>query len=94
MVYGLLQSGNMNEVHVSGLLNNLKEGTSEIYFHPDSLPSENWDGKAANYKYTEEFNTLLSQKIKRTIRDNSIRLVDYSFIKTNKAPLLCPTAMN
>jgi hopanoid biosynthesis associated protein HpnK len=94
VVYGLLQSGSMNETHVSGLLNNLKEGTCEMYFHPDSLPSEDWDGKAANYKYTEEFNALLSQKIKRTIRDNSIQLVDYSFIKTDKAPLLCPTAMN
>ncbi|MFQ5714362.1 MAG: hopanoid biosynthesis-associated protein HpnK [Candidatus Scalinduaceae bacterium] len=79
VVYGLLQSGNMNERYVYGILNNLNEGISEIYFHPDSLPSENWYGKAANYKYLEEFHTLLSQRIKRMIKDNSIRLIDYSY---------------
>ena len=83
VVYGLLQSGNMYEMHVDGLLNNLKDGTSEMYFHPDSLPSENWHGKPVNYKCREEFHTLLSQRIKRIIRENSIRLVDYSFINYN-----------
>lgn len=80
VVYGLLQSGNMNETYVSGLLNNLKDGTGEIYFHPDSLPSDNWLGKDAKYKYIEEFNTLLSERIKRIVRNNSIRLVDYSSV--------------
>jgi hopanoid biosynthesis associated protein HpnK len=89
VVYGLLQSGNMNETYVSGLLNNLSEGISEIYFHPDSLPREDWHGKPANYKFLEEFHTLLSQKIKRIIKENSIRLVDYTFLKPNKSQLLC-----
>ncbi|MFQ5965312.1 MAG: hopanoid biosynthesis-associated protein HpnK [Candidatus Scalinduaceae bacterium] len=80
VVYGLLQSGNMCEMYVSGLLNNLKDGTSEMYFHPDSFPSENWYGKSGNYRYTEEFHVLLSQRIKSIISKNSIRLVDYSFI--------------
>jgi chitin disaccharide deacetylase len=88
-VYGLLQSGNMNETYVSDLLNNLKEGISEIYFHPDSLPSENWYGKPVNYKYLEEFHTLLSRRIKRLIKDSSIRLVDYTFLKPDKTQLLC-----
>lgn len=88
VVYGLLQSGNMHESYVVSLLNNLKNGISEVYFHPDSLPSENWIGREANYKYVEEFQTLLNQKIKRMIEENSIRLVDYSFIKTNKASSL------
>lgn len=89
VVYGLLQSGNMNETYVSGLLNNLNEGISELYFHPDSMPGEDWHGKPANYKYLEEFHTLLSQRIKRLIKDNSIRLVDYTFLKPNKSQLLC-----
>ncbi|MCR4290827.1 MAG: hopanoid biosynthesis-associated protein HpnK [Candidatus Scalindua sp.] len=89
VVYGLLQSGDMNETYVSDLLYNLNEGISEIYFHPDSLPSEDWYGKPANYKFLEEFHTLLSQKIKRIVKKNSIRLVDYTFLKPNKAQLLC-----
>ncbi|MFQ5688424.1 MAG: hopanoid biosynthesis-associated protein HpnK, partial [Candidatus Scalindua sp.] len=32
VVFGLLQSGNMNERYVYGILNNLNEGISEIYF--------------------------------------------------------------
>ena len=79
VVYGLLQSGNMNEKYVCGILNSLKDGTSEMYFHPDSLPSDEWRGKPAHYKFSEEFHTLLSQRTKRMMRDNSIRLIDYSF---------------
>ena len=90
VVYGLLQSGNMNETYVRGLLNNLNEGISELYFHPDSMPSEDWYGKPANYKYLEEFHTLLSQRIKRLIKDSSIRLVDYTFVKPGKSQLLFP----
>jgi len=78
VVYGLLHSGNMNERYVYEVLDNLKDGTSEIYFHPDSLPSEDWHGKPANYKFSEEFHTLLSRRIKRLINDRFIRLVDYS----------------
>lgn len=85
MVFGLLQSENMNETYLSGLLSNLKEGISEIYFHPDSLPGKEWYGKPANYKSIEESHTLLSQKIKSTIKDNSIRLVDYTFLKSDKS---------
>ncbi|ODS31404.1 MAG: hypothetical protein SCARUB_03481 [Candidatus Scalindua rubra] len=80
VVYGLLQSGNMYESYVTGLLNNLKDGVSEMYFHLDSSPSENWYGKVANYKYIEEFQTLLSKRTKKMIQDNSIRLVDYSHV--------------
>ena len=76
VVYGLLQSGNMYETHVCGLLNNLKDGTSEMYFHPDSLPCDNWYGRPDNYRCNEEFQALLSQRAKEIIRENSIRLVN------------------
>lgn len=77
MVFGLLQSGNMYETHVSGLLNNLKDGTSEMYFHPDSFPGDNWYGKPTNYKCSEESHALLSHKIKSIIKENSIKLAGF-----------------
>lgn len=77
MVFGLLQSGNMHEMHVRGLLNNIMDGTNEMYFHPDSFPGDNWYGKPTSYKCREEFHALLSQKIKRIISENSIRLVGF-----------------
>jgi hypothetical protein len=57
-VFGLAWSGAMTAARVAALLDNLPDGTSEIYTHPAT--SDAFAGHAPGYRYTDELAALTS----------------------------------
>ncbi len=75
-VYGLLQTGNMNEKYVLGLIPKIPRTPSEIYAHPLSLDAEEWN-LAQNPGGTAELNVLLSDDVRETIMLAGFSLTTY-----------------
>jgi len=67
-LFGLLQTGNLNESYLLGLLERLPPGTYELYAHPRL-------DTAAGIR---ELCVLLSPRVRRVIRERGIRLTTYS----------------
>lgn len=75
-VFGLAWTGAMTEARVLSLIDHLPEGVSEIYCHPavtDTIP-----GAVPGYRYADEFNALVSDKVKRAIAARGIDLTSFS----------------
>lgn len=73
-IYGLLQTGHLDEDYLTRVLCHLEDGVTEIYFHPgkDNDPIlHRWQ---PDYDHASETTALLSPKLKRLIRDLGIRL--------------------
>ena len=64
-VFGLLQNARVNEDYVLRLLSVLPPGDSELYSHP-SLD-----------EFKQEFDALLSRRVKELVRERGIKLVRY-----------------
>ena len=75
-VYGLLQSGNMNEGYLLGLLNQMEATTSEIYAHPLALDADE-TAKRENPGGPRELQALTSQRVRQAIETAGFRLATY-----------------
>ncbi len=75
-VYGLMQSGDMQETYVLKLLNNSNAPSVEIYFHPDTSPEREHLGPNP-----VDLATLQSPRVKQAVHDKGIRLVTYPTLK-------------
>jgi hopanoid biosynthesis associated protein HpnK len=62
-VFGLAWSGAMTEQRVLGLIPNLPEGVSEIYFHPARELTPRLALTMPRYRHAEELQALLSPRI-------------------------------
>jgi hopanoid biosynthesis associated protein HpnK len=71
-VYGLMQTGRMEEAYVVSLLEHMRGDSAEIYFHPTT--GVRMDDLGPN---PEELATLLSQTLKRVIASRKFRLCAY-----------------
>lgn len=59
-VFGLAWSGAMTASRLSGLIENLPDGLSEIYMHPATGP---YPGCASGYRYAEELAALTDSRL-------------------------------
>ncbi len=75
-VYGLLQSGHMDEMYTMKLLQSLRHSLVEIYFHP-SL-TESTDELGPN---PQDFQSLTSPAVRALIQERNYRLVNYRDLK-------------
>jgi len=74
-IFGLLWSGQMTKGRLSGLIENLPNGLSEIYLHPATGP---FPGAAPDYRHREELDALMAPEIVAAVRDSSLRLGGFS----------------
>ena len=70
-VFGLSWSGAMTEDRLSGLLVNLPDGVSEIYFHP---AIKAYPGCVPGYLYADELAALTSTQVINMIRKKGFQL--------------------
>jgi hopanoid biosynthesis associated protein HpnK len=71
-VYGVMQSGQMQEAYVVEVLRHLREPTAELYFHPStSVQSE------ALGPNPGDLETLLSPTVRQVIAERGLRLATY-----------------
>lgn len=75
-VYGLLQSGNMNEDYLIGLLKQMESATSEIYAHPLAFDADE-TAKQENPGGPRELQALTSERVRLAIETAGFRLATY-----------------
>ncbi|MBP6821350.1 MAG: hopanoid biosynthesis-associated protein HpnK [Acidobacteria bacterium] len=75
-VYGLLQSGDMNERYLLGLLERMQPASSEIYAHPLALDADE-AAKRENPGGARELQALTSERIRQAIETAGFRLATY-----------------
>ncbi len=71
-VYGLMQTGQMQEAYVLELLGRLQVPTAELYFHPSTMAEGETLGRNAG-----DLDTLLSPAVRQAIKERAIRLATY-----------------
>jgi hopanoid biosynthesis associated protein HpnK len=72
-VYGLMQSGHMQEAYVISLLHRLQGPAAEVYFHPSSAA----DGRSQGPN-PGDLASLLSPAVRQVIRERNLRLATYA----------------
>jgi hopanoid biosynthesis associated protein HpnK len=78
-VYGLLQTGRIDEEFVLRLVRALPPGVSELYLHPDTAPGPTGNGPA-------ELAALRSPRVRAALRAERVRLLNYHELES----ALCP----
>ncbi|MCX6909301.1 MAG: hopanoid biosynthesis-associated protein HpnK [Verrucomicrobia bacterium] len=76
-IYGLLQTGRLDETYLARVLRQLQEGVTEIYFHPgadDDPVLRRWQ---SDYNHSAETAALLSPQLKELIGQLGIRLARF-----------------
>ncbi len=76
-VKGLLNSGRMTEEYLLAALDQLRDGVTEIYFHPGCHPDEELRKWMPDYRHEEELVALTSQRVKEKLQALGIGLRNY-----------------
>jgi predicted glycoside hydrolase/deacetylase ChbG (UPF0249 family) len=75
-VYGVMQSGQMQEAYVVEVLRHLREPTAELYFHPST-----WAQREALGPNPGDLDTLLSPTVRQVIVERGLHLATYSTLE-------------
>lgn len=76
-VKGVLNSGRMTETYVLSLLDGLKSGLTELYFHPGVLPDDEITRRMPGYRHPDELAAICSPRIRQRLSELDIRVVNY-----------------
>jgi len=76
-VYGLMQTGQMDEAYVLRVLGQLRDPSAELYFHPSMGPQGEAMGSNPG-----DLRALLSPGVRRAIEEQGIRLATYSTLRS------------
>jgi hopanoid biosynthesis associated protein HpnK len=74
-VFGLAWSGRMTEERIVGLIDNLPNGSTEIYTHP--ALSGGYKGAAPGYSYADELAALVSARCREALARSQARVGGY-----------------
>ncbi|MDP2912537.1 MAG: ChbG/HpnK family deacetylase [Candidatus Omnitrophota bacterium] len=79
---GFIESGEINEETLLAMLNNLREGVTELACHPGFLSPELLNKGAFHLNCETELAALTSRRVKMLIKKKEIRLITYGeFLK-------------
>jgi chitin disaccharide deacetylase len=76
-LFGLHQSGNMNEQYLLGVLPQLRQGVTEIYCHPSFPPCLEVQRWTPTYRRDVELAALMSPAVRAGLADQGITLTTY-----------------
>ena len=76
-VKGVLNSGRMTEPYILSILDGLRDGLTELYFHPGCLPDGEITRRMPDYRHEEELASLTSPAVRHRLQELDIRVVNY-----------------
>jgi len=76
-VKGVLNSGRMTGEYLLNILDDLKDGLTEIYFHPGILPDDEIRRRMPDYRHMDELAAITSPAVSGKLKGLSIELVNY-----------------
>ena len=77
-VLGLHQSGAMDEPAVLALLERLRDGVTEMYFHPATRRCPEIDAPMPDYRHEDELAALLSPRVRTELERQGILPIAFS----------------
>ena len=85
-VYGLLQSGDMNEAFLLGLLPRIRDGLVELYCHVGLPPCPELRRWTPTYRHREEFEALTSLRVLKAVEYGGFTLTSYRELVERSVP--------
>jgi predicted glycoside hydrolase/deacetylase ChbG (UPF0249 family) len=76
-IYGLHQTGAVDEAYLLALIPSLPGGTTEIYAHPGVLPDAEIARWMPDYHHDRELAALCSPRVQQALYDHGITLCNY-----------------
>ncbi len=76
-VFGMHQTGHVDEAYVLHVLQTLPEGTSELYGHPATGPSPSMARYQRDYDHGGEVAALTSPRVRAAVRRGEVELITY-----------------
>jgi hopanoid biosynthesis associated protein HpnK len=76
-LYGLHQTGAIDERYLTALIARLPPGTTELYCHPGVLPDAEITRWMPGYQHDEELAALCSPVVRQAVYDHGITLCNY-----------------
>jgi len=76
-VFGIANSGAMDEDAMLGVLARLQPGVTEIYLHPASQSESVISPSMPAYRHSDELAALLSLRVRTAVRTTGIKLGGY-----------------
>ena len=76
-VKGVLNSGRMTEEYVLNILDDIRDGLTEIYFHPGILPDAEISRRMPDYRHQEELAAIVSPAVRERLKELQIELQNY-----------------
>jgi hopanoid biosynthesis associated protein HpnK len=77
-VYGMHQTGHVDEAYLLGLIPALPPGVSELYCHPAVRPPAVMADAQRGYDHAGELAALLSPRVRACVQESGVRLVSYA----------------
>jgi hopanoid biosynthesis associated protein HpnK len=76
-VKGILNSGRMTEKYILNILDGLKDGLTEIYFHPGILPDAEITRLMPDYSHRDELAAITSPAVRQKLKELQITVQNY-----------------
>lgn len=76
-LYGLHQTGAIDEDYLMALIPRLPPGTTELYCHPGVLPDSEIEYWMPDYQHDSELAALCSPRVRRALYDHGVTLCNY-----------------
>lgn len=76
-VKGVLNSGRMTEGYILNLLEGLRDGLTEMYFHPGVLPDAEISRRMPEYRHQEELAAIVSPAVRGRLQELQIQVQNY-----------------
>ena len=80
-VYGMHQTGHVDETYLLRLIPDLPEGVSELYCHPAERPPVGLASHQPGYDNAGELAGLVSDRVRECIRQAGVELVSYRSLR-------------
>jgi chitin disaccharide deacetylase len=77
-IFGLNDTGNLDEAAVLRIVRLLPDGLNELYCHPRAVAHRPGEASAAQYARLEEFEALLSPRVREEVARQGIDLTTFS----------------
>ena len=76
-VKGVLSSGCMTEAYVLHILGGLKNGVTELYFHPGVMPDTEISRRMPDYRHEMELAAITSTTVRKILKQSGIGVCNY-----------------
>lgn len=76
-VKGVLNSGRMTEEYILNIIDDLRDGLTEIYFHPGILPDAEITRRMPDYRHEEELAAITSPLVREKLKQLKITVQNY-----------------